>query len=92
MKAPHSQPYLLYKYKPNYFLLPSTLEFKNYGVQVGLFQVGMSKLVLVDFILFLAITSGVAYQNMFKILDLLVININVKIITLLIKFTQLYFG
>lgn len=41
---------------------------------------------------FLAITSGVAYQNMFKILNLLVININVKVITLLIKFIQLFFG
>jgi hypothetical protein len=57
---------------------------------VGLFQVGMSKLVLVDFY-FLTITSGgVAYQNMFKNLDLLVIN--VKVITLLIKLTQLFFG
>jgi hypothetical protein len=36
-------------------------------------------------------TSGVAYQNMFKNLDLLVININVKVITLLIKFTQFIF-
>jgi hypothetical protein len=33
--------------------------------------------------IFLAITSGVAYQNMFKNLDLLVININVKVINLL---------
>ncbi len=57
---------------------------------MGLFQVGMSKLVLVDFY-FLTITSGgVAYQNMFKNLDLLVIN--VKVITLLIKLTQLFFG